>query len=258
MTTDAAEVQLVAFDLDDTLAESKTPMEPDMGRALARLLALRPVAIISGGRLQQFEDQVLSRLPSGADLTRLHLLPTCGTRYLRFENGWQEIYNHGLSDDERARAMASVERRARQLGFWEPDDKVDGERVEDRGSQITFSALGQHALPSVKRQWDPDGTKRHALRDAVAADIPDLSVSAGGSTSIDITRRGVDKAFGMVKLSEQTGVALRQMLFVGDRTEPGGNDNPVVLLGVPVITVTGWQNTLEVIFDLCDQLEGRP
>jgi len=250
MTIDLAGVRLVAFDLDDTLAESKSPIAPEMGRALAGLLRRRQVAIISGGRLQQFEDQVLSRLPDDTELAGLHLLPTCGTRYLRFDGAWREVYNRGLSDDERSRAKASLEQRARQLGFWEPDGRVAGERIEDRGSQVTFSALGQHATPSSKRQWDPDGTKRHALRDAVAADLPDLAVAAGGSTSIDITRQGVDKAYGMVQLSQQTGLSLTEMVFVGDRTEPGGNDYPVVVLGVATITVTGWQHTLEVINDL--------
>jgi len=255
MTSHAANA-LVAFDLDDTLAESKSPLQPEMARSIARLLGCADVAIISGGRFQQFDEQVLQRLPDGADLARLHLLPTCGTRYVRFQDGrWRNVYDRLLTDDERARAIAALERRARELGLWEPDAKVSGERVEDRGSQVTFSALGQLATPADKRAWDPTGAKRHALRDAVAADLPDLAVAAGGSTSVDITHQGIDKAYGLRALSEQTGIALDDMVFVGDRTEPGGNDHPVVQLGVATITVTGWRDTLDVIDDLCERLE---
>jgi len=249
-------IRLVAFDLDDTLALSKTAIEPAMADALTRLLAVCDVGIISGGAWPQFDKQVLSRLPERANLGRLHILPTCGMRYRRFEDGqWVDVYQHLLTDDEKAAAVASVTKRAKQLGAWEPDAKLAGQRIEDRGSQITYSALGQLATPADKAAWDPSGAKRHALRDAVAGDLPGLSVAAGGSTSIDITRLGVDKAYGMKSLAEVTGIPLADMVFVGDRTEPGGNDYPVVELGVKTLTVTGWRDTLTVIDDICKQLE---
>lgn len=251
-------IRLVAFDLDDTLAESKSAIKPEIGLALARLLGVTQVAIISGGALPQFEAQVLGRLPDGADLGHLHILPTCGTRYMHFADGaWRDVYRHYLTDGEKAAAIASLTKRAKQLGLWEPDDKLSGGRIEDRGSQITYSALGQEAAPAVKRAWDPTGAKRHALRDAVAADLPELSVGAGGSTSIDITRHGVDKAYGMKALAAQTGIPLDEMVFVGDRTEPGGNDYSVVQLGVRTIPVTGWCDTLAVIDKLCEQMGAR-
>ncbi|MCL2782453.1 MAG: HAD-IIB family hydrolase [Propionibacteriaceae bacterium] len=256
MTIDLARVRLIAFDLDDTLAESKSPMTPEMAQALAHLLDDMLVCIISGGHFKQFDEQVLGHLPPGTNLANLHLLPTCGTRYMIYEGGgWRELYSQNLTDDEKSRAIRSLFVRAHEVGAWEPDDKISGPRIEDRGTQITYSALGQRALPAYKRAWDPSGVKRHALAAAVAADVPDLSVGAGGSTSIDITRRGVDKAYGLQHLSQQTGVPLDDMVFVGDRTEPGGNDYPVVQLGVATIPVTGWRDTMAVVTQLCDQLK---
>jgi len=250
-------IRLVAFDLDDTLADSRAPIAPAMANALARLLDLVPVAIISGGHFPQFAKQILAYLPAGANLKNLNLLPTCGTRFLRYEDGdWLQVYAHDLTDDEKRRVTASIRKRATELGLWEPDQLVRGERIEDRGSQVTYSALGQQARLEDKRAWDPDGSKRHALRDAVAVDVPDLAVAAGGSTSIDITRQGVDKAYGIRSLSAQTGIALSEMLFIGDRLEPGGNDYPVVQLGVATIAVAGWRDTLAHVSDLCDRLEG--
>ena len=77
--------RLVAFDLDDTLAPSKSPVDPRMARLLGRLLDVMEVCVISGGRFEQFRDQLLSRLPAGSRLERLHLMPTCGTRYYRWD-----------------------------------------------------------------------------------------------------------------------------------------------------------------------------
>ncbi|MFC4555520.1 HAD-IIB family hydrolase [Georgenia faecalis] len=245
---------LVAFDLDDTLTPSKSPIEPPMAQALAALLDVAPVCIISGGQLEQFTVQVTDRLDLDAErLARLHLMPTCGTRYYRHDGtGWVAVYAHDLSDAERTAAAAAVEEHARRLGLWA--ERPWGPVIEDRGSQITFSALGQQAPLDAKRAWDPTGEKKEALRAAVAADLPELEVRSGGSTSVDITRKGVDKAYGMRRLAEHTGIALEDMVFVGDRLDEGGNDYPVKALGVPCVAVSGWEETVDVVGRLVEEL----
>lgn len=236
--------RLVAFDLDDTLAPSKTAIDPRMGTLLLALLERVEVCIISGGQYGQFTAQVLENLPgASADaLSRLHLMPTCGTQYYRHQAGvWAEIYAQNLTEDEKARALAAVEAEARRLGYWESE--TWGPILEDRGSQITFSALGQAAPVAEKMAWDPTGVKKNTLREAVATLIPDLEVRSGGSTSVDITRQGIDKAYGMTRLAELSGITLDEMLFVGDRLDPDGNDYPVKALGVECVAVEGWHDT---------------
>lgn len=218
-----------------------------MARALVELLDCADVCIISGGNVEQFERQVLDQIEASPEaLEHLHLMPTCGTRYLRFQEGsWTTIYAHDLSDEERNSAIASLRERAEELGYWETE--TWGDVIEDRGSQITFSALGQRAPIEAKRAWDPDGSKKMALRDAVASDLPELEVRSGGSTSIDITRTGVDKAFGITRLSEYTGVDFDDMVFVGDRLDEGGNDYPVVALGCKTVAVRNWEDTADLV-----------
>lgn len=250
--------RLVAFDLDDTLAPSKSAIDPRIGELLVALAERVEVAIISGGQLEQFRVQVVDRLPSAsADvLSHIHLLPTCGTQYYRIEDDEiTTVYAHTLTDDEKARALAAVEGEARRLGLWESE--TWGDILEDRGSQITFSALGQRAPLDAKTAWDPTGSKKNALREAVAAVLPDLEVRSGGSTSVDITHRGIDKAYGMRRLSEQTGIELADMLFFGDRLDPDGNDYPVLALGVPCQAVEGWEDTAERLDQLTPTLPAR-
>jgi HAD superfamily hydrolase (TIGR01484 family) len=248
--------RLVAFDLDDTLAPSKSAIDPRMGELLAALAARVDVAIISGGQLAQFTAQVVDRLPEMAPeaRARFHLLPTCGTQYYRLSpDGVETIYARTLSDEQKARAIAVTEEEARRLGLWE-GDRGWGEIIEDRGSQITFSALGQHAPVEAKAAWDPSGAKKNALRAAVADRLPDLEVRSGGSTSVDITERGIDKAYGMTRLAEQTGIPLAAMLFVGDRLDENGNDYPVLAMGVRCLAVTGWPDTAAKLDELMPQL----
>ena len=237
-------VRLVAYDLDDTLAPSKAPLDPRMAELLVRLLDVVPVCVISGGQFGQFQSQLIANLPTTgeAQLERLHLMPTCGTQYYRYEaDTWVQVYAETLTDDEKERALTALADEAKKLGLWETD--TWGPVLEDRESQITFSALGQAAPVDAKSAWDPTGEKKESLRAAVAALLPDLEVRSGGSTSVDITRKGIDKAYGMNRLAELTGIPLADMLFVGDRLDEGGNDYPVKALGVPTRAVEGWQDT---------------
>lgn len=248
--------RLVAFDLDDTLAPSKSPIDPRMAAQLRALLRNVDVAIISGGNEAQFRSQVIDRLEGAdaAELARLHLLPTCGTRYLRHDgHEFVAVYAHDLTDDEKSAALGALREEAERLGLWEPEPW--GDILEDRGSQITFSALGQKAPGDAKHAWDPSGEKRLRLRDAVATRLPGLEVRAGGSTSIDITRAGIDKAYGMRSLAEHTGIPLEDMLFYGDRLDEGGNDYPVLAIGVPSVAVTDWQNTADELDTLIPALQ---
>lgn len=260
---------LVAFDLDDTLAPSKSAMPAPMAAALRGLLDVVPVCIISGGQILQFRDQVLAHLGAEpSQLARLHLMPTCGTRYYTYDadaaaqspqgpqDPWHLVYANDLTPQQVREGFEIVEAEARRLGLWE--EQTWGPALEDRGSQITFSALGQEAPLEAKVAWDPTGEKKNTLRQAVAERLPELEVRSGGSTSVDITLKGVDKAYGMRRLAEVTGIALDDMLFIGDRLDPDGNDYPVKALGVPCLAVTGWQDTAERVTELTARLSARP
>lgn len=176
-------------------------------------------------------------------------MPTCGTQYYRYsEDSWTQVYAQNLTDAERAEALAVAEREAKALGYWEAD--TWGPILEDRASQITFSALGQSAPVEAKMAWDPSGEKKNRLRDAIQVHLPELEVRSGGSTSVDITRRGIDKAYGMKALADVTGVSLDEMLFIGDRLDENGNDYPVKTLGVECVAVEGWEHTADVLIEL--------
>ena len=237
--------RVIAFDLDGTLAESKSPITPRMAEDLGRLLDAIPVCVISGGAMEQFETQVLAHLAAGPrELERLHLMPTCGTQYFRCTDGaWRSVYAENLPEDVKRTVIDTLTQGAKSLGLWE--DRTWGEIVEDRGSQITFSALGQQAPPDAKRVWDPDGSKKEALRAYAAERLPDLEVRSGGSTSVDVTDKGIDKAYGMRKLMERLAIGMDGIVFVGDRLDEQGNDYPVKAMGIRTVAVAKWEDTAD-------------
>lgn len=250
--------QLVAFDLDGTLAESKQPLGAPMGEALADLLEVADVAVISGGDWPQFDKQVATRLPDRADISRLWLMPTTGTKLFVNRNGqWRSVYAELFSDSAKQEIFGAFDRALEFTGF--APEQVWGERVEDRGSQITFSALGQQAPIAAKEQWDPDFAKRRIIQADLRQRLPGLSINIGGATSIDVTRQGVDKGYGLKKLRDHSDIALDAMMFIGDAIFPGGNDYPAKQLGLDTVRVRDPQETLSVIAAIvaCSSVDHR-
>ena len=238
--------RLVAFDLDGTLAESKQPLQAPMGEALSALLEVAFVAVISGGDWPQFEKQVASRLPERANLRDLWLMPTTGTKLYRFGDGnWGVVYAELFDSSEKRMILEAFEASLDATGF--KPGQTWGERIEDRGSQITFSALGQEAPLAEKAKWDPDFAKRKVIQADLRKRLPAMSINMGGATSIDVTQKGVDKAYGLKKLRDASGVQLDEMIFVGDAIFLGGNDYPAKELGLDTVSVRDVDGTLAVI-----------
>lgn len=85
--------KIIVFDLDGTLAESKAAIDNEMAKLVHDLLKITRVAIISGGAWTQFEKQVIAHLPAGSDLSKLSILPTCGTKFYSYEKSkWKILY----------------------------------------------------------------------------------------------------------------------------------------------------------------------
>jgi phosphomannomutase len=236
--------KLIVFDLDGTLAESKSSLDAEMAGLLHNLLGIVKVAVISGGDWPQFEKQLLSSLTHDESLVNLSLLPTCGTKFFQYKGDWKKLYSEDLTAEEKEKIISSLKKAVDAAGF--KVEKIWGEVIEDRGSQITFSALGQQAPLEEKDKWDPDFSKRKKIKAIVDTFIPEFSVRLGGTTSVDVTKPGIDKAYGIRKLRDLLGISLDEMIFIGDALFVGGNDYPAKEAGVVSIPVRGPNETKPV------------
>jgi HAD superfamily hydrolase (TIGR01484 family) len=236
--------KLVAFDLDGTLAPSKSQLPDEIGEQLSLLLIHKQVCVISGGKFEQFEKQILNNLNIEAKLlTNLHLMPTCGTRYYRFNlknSSWQKIYSEDFSADQKKKIVDVLTQTLSELNLVELN--TYGEIIEDRGSQITLSVLGQDIVDvlglkgvEIKEHWDPDNKKKNLIAKTASPRLSEFEVRVGGLTSIDVTKPGIDKAYGMKKLINELKIDKSEILFLGDRLQPGGNDYPVKEMGINLV-----------------------
>jgi HAD superfamily hydrolase (TIGR01484 family) len=247
-------INLIVYDLDGPLAESKSSLDPKMSALLYDLLGIVKVAIISGGNWPQFEEQVLSHLPHDERLVNLSILPTCGTQFFQYNREWKKLYSEDFTADEKEKIVSSLEKAVGQAGFNAA--KVWGEVIEDRGSRITFSALGQQAPLEEKEKWDPDYTKRKKIKTILDTLIPESSVRMGGATSIDVTKPGIDKVYGIRKLRDILGISLKEMIFIGGALFAGGNDYPAEQADVVSIPVRGPDETKPVTEAIIACLDG--
>ncbi len=238
--------KLIVFDLDGTLAESKAAIDKTMARLFSELLKVAKVAIISGGDWPQFNKQVIAHLPGKSDLQNLSILPTCGTKFYEYKpSGWEKLYSENFTAAEKKKIIKSLDDAVEQSGF--KADKTWGVQVEDRESQITFSALGQQAPLAPKKAWDPDFKKRKKIQLLLNKLIPEFQVQLGGATSIDVTKPGIDKAYGMRKLRDVLKIPISQMLFIGDALFPGGNDHPARTTGAKCIQTKDPEETKHLV-----------
>jgi phosphomannomutase len=241
-------MKTLIFDLDGTLAESKSPLAKPMGLALKNLLKKRKVAIISGGAWPQFESQILSRVKlTIAEKSNLYLMPTSGTSFYKFFGGvWNKVYSEDLNHSEISQIESAFNSLLADPNIEFPQ-KCWGDRLENRGTQVTFSVMGQNAPCEEKKSWDPTFSKRLTMIEKLSPLLKDFEIRTGGSTSIDVTRKGIDKSYGIKNLQKHLGISLEEMLFVGDALFPGGNDRAVYDMGVECISTSGPKFTLQII-----------
>lgn len=196
--------KLIVFDLDGTLAPSKGQLDAEMAKLLSRLLAKYKVSVITGGDIPQFHKQILPYITKDPSLLENFILcPTCATKMFVFEQGQiTKRYSLDLSENEKKQIQTAFEDVMKELHIT--PEQTRGEIVEDRGTQVTFSALGQLAPLESKQARDPDFMKRQAMKKLLDVRLSGFAINLGGTTSVDVTKSGVDKAFGIRKLMEET------------------------------------------------------
>jgi hypothetical protein len=247
--------KLIIFDLNGTLTESKSAIDTEMANQLNKLLKVAKVAIISGGDWHQLEKQVLDHLPKGYLSKKLSILPTCGTKYYHYKKEWKELYAENFTNSEKKEIINQLIKAEAESGL--EIQKTWGEQIEDRGSQITFSALGQEAPLKNKKNWDQDFEKRKKIKTRLEKSLKNYAIEMGGTTSIHITKSGIDKAYGIHKLHNILDIKMSAMMFIGDALFEGGNDYPARGTGVTCIQVNNPEETKIVIHTIIACLNGK-
>ena len=186
------------FDLDNTVAQSRAKLSPEMKRELS---SIGSVVVISGASQAQMEYQL-----DGLDCE------------IMSQNGnVNSVWKRFLTSKESAKILDHISWYANVL-----DDQLEG-----RGAQISYSFVGHHADYDKKKKYDPEGSKRRAILKEYPA--PEgIEIRIGGTTCLDYLPEGLNKGYNIYKYISHKGWRRKSCIYIGDALFPGGNDETVI------------------------------
>lgn len=242
------QTKILVFDLDGTLAKSKSGLDREMSALLCRLLEKKMMAVISGGNLAQFKKQFLNRLNCRPGrLKNLFILPVSGGSLYSYKiKRWHAVYRRDLTKGEKTKIIQAFKRTFWETGYSSPK-RIYGKVIEDRGCQITFSALGQKAPLNKKKEWNLNLDVRPKLQALLRKYLPRFETRLGGLTSIDVTKKGIDKAYGIKQIKKILTITEKEIIYIGDALYKGGNDYLVKQTGVTTLEVKGPEETKRLL-----------
>lgn len=249
----------LAFDLDGTLAPSKSHLESDMAEVFSNLLKYLPMAVVSGASKEQFLRQFINYLPQeGTNFSNLYIFPENGASLEVYKDGvWTVQYEERFSEGESNKiisALKLVEEKFNLEESWYHVLKY-GHEIENRGAQVTFSALGQKAPLELKEKWDPEQLTRRQIKAFLEPLLPEFEIRIGGTTSIDITKKGQNKALAINNFIEILKINKNELIFFGDALYSGGNDEIVKETDVICRQVSNPQDTIKALRDILQMYE---
>ncbi|HEV3245346.1 MAG TPA: HAD-IIB family hydrolase [Candidatus Paceibacterota bacterium] len=236
----------VVFDLDETLAESFKPPTSEMIGRLKRLLELFPVGVITGRTFSWVEPGFLPFMTDSPHIDRFYVFPESSAQCLQWDGSvWKELYSFTVGEEERVRIRAAIAESVAETKVLEGLPRF-GEQYLNKNGMVSFACLGYEVPADMKYTWDPGNERRKILKAAVAEKLPDLEVSLGGATTIDVTEKGQNKSRGINWFAEHLRIPAPDMLYIGDALYEGGNDFVVIGTGIETRETKDPQETLAI------------
>ena len=237
---DYSEKKVIVADVDDTICDSCQQISPEMAKQIDRMIQKGyQFAFISGTKAEDLMTMISSSLKE-----LHHILATTGTKYIIMDKGQSQIvYNHSFNAVEKKEILAAFEKLISHFKIQPLTSKED--QLQDRDSQISLSAVGRHAPSEIKAKYDPDGKIRQEWIRFLEQQLGDkYDYKIGGTTSLDVTKKGLDKEWGIRNFARYHNIPLHQIIFFGDKIYPGGNDYPATKV-VDCISVKNPKDTLQ-------------
>lgn len=238
------------FDLDETLAESFKPPQPEMIVRLKKLLDVVPVAVITGRTFSWIEPDFLPRMIDSPHIDRFYVFPESSTQCFQWTGSfWNELYAFAMDEAQRARIKTAIEESVEETGALAGLPEF-GPRFLNKTAMVSFACLGYQVPADMRYTWDPGNERRKLLQAAVSKRLPDLEVSLGGATTLDVTQKGQNKTRGVAWLSEHLHISPQEMFYVGDALYEGGNDHVVIATGIRTRQTSGPEETASILDEL--------
>lgn len=235
--------QLIAFDLDGTLTQHRTPLGAENRRLLDRLSRRYRLLMVGAGASERIFRQ-MGGYP-------IDIIGNYGMQFSRCDpasGSLRPVYDEQAPCDGPV-VRERLEELRRRFGYT----AYRGEGVELHASGcVTFPLLGTAAPIEEKLAFDPDRKKRAPLYPAVKAAFPEYTVFIGGSSSFDLAPLPYNKYYALDRFCRENGLRHEQVLYVGDDYGPGGNDEAVYRSDFSFAKVDDYRKAGEILAGLLE------
>ena len=226
-------IRLVALDMDGTITQHRTPLEPANRAALDALAARYRLVIVGAGACRRIHGQ-LNGYP-------MDVIGNYGMEVGEYDREKGELViveSRTVTVEPREEVLRRAARLRRAFGM----ETFAGDSVECHASgMITFPLLGTKADIADKLAFDPDRRRRRPLYPMVKEAFPQYTVFLGGSSSFDIVPRPYDKLYALERYCARHGFAREEVVFFGDDYLEGGNDRQVYESDVAFVPVDDYR-----------------
>ena len=236
-------IKLIAFDLDGTLTQHKTPLSPEHREVLEKLQKKYTLIMVGAGQCRRIFNQ-LGEFP-------IDIIGNYGMQYAKYNSETKDI--EMVYDIQETCNKEETEKKVNFLREKHGFTEYAGENVEYHISGcITFPILGTKAKAEDKLAFDPDRSKRRAFYDEVKSLFPEYNVFVGGSSSFDMAPMPYNKYYALDKYCKENGIAHNEVVFVGDDYGLGGNDESVYVSDFGFYTIDDYRDFPKVVAPLLD------
>lgn len=231
-------IKLLAFDLDGTLTQHKTPLCKEHREILEKLSEKYTLLMVGAGQCRRIFDQ-MEHFP-------IDIIGNYGLQRVKYNAETKNIDT--VYDITEPCDREEIEKRVTFLRKKHGFTEFAGDNVEYHSSGcITFPILGTKATQEDKLAFDPDRKKRRAFYGEVIELFPEYNVFVGGSSSFDMAPKPYNKYYALDKYCTELGIPHSEVIFVGDDYGPGGNDESVYKSDFGFITIDNYLDFPEII-----------
>lgn len=230
---DVNKIKLIAFDLDGTLTQHKTPLSKEHREILTQLSKKYKLLMAGAGMCMRIFNQ-MEQFP-------IDIIGNYGLQYATYNPETKDLdIQRDLSFPcDREAVEAKVTALREKHGYTQ----FAGDNVEYHPSGcLTFPVLGTKAKQEDKLAFDPDRKKRRAFYNEVVDAFSDYVVFVGGSSSFDMAPKPYNKYHALDMYCKEHGLEHENVVFVGDDYGLGGNDESVYKSDIPFLCVDDYRD----------------
>tara|TARA_Y100000004_G_scaffold164313_1_gene194353 strand:+ start:287 stop:1015 length:729 start_codon:yes stop_codon:yes gene_type:complete len=213
--------KIFIFDVDGTLTPSRLKMTEEFKKFFSEWSKKNKFYLVTGSDLPKLQEQM-----DFMDIESEGIFTCCGNQFWKPDpsipnTSAELIYENKFELPKHLEMFLNI------VLNQSPYPHRYGNHIEDRGSMVNFSIVGRDCTQEQREEffeWDIENNERGRIANIIKRKARGIDAVIGGQISIDIYPEGNDKSQVLKHIDYD------ECIFIGDRTEQGGNDYPLAKL----------------------------